>query len=85
MSEAEDWQAANCRFAEEVLSAVEVAPAVAAADDVVTLYPKLIVEHEAVEPEHGWYVPFTVRLADLLRGKLPDIRWTFDFEEDEDA
>ena len=82
VSGADDWEAANCRFAEEVLSAVRLPPAVAAAEAVVALHPKAVVTHEAVDPEHGWYVPFKARLAELLRGKLPGIEWAFDFEDE---
>lgn len=78
VSGADDGEAANCQFAREVLSAVRVPPAAAAAEAVVALHPKAVVTHGAVDPEHGWYAPFEVRLGDLVHGKLPHIRWTFD-------
>lgn len=80
VSGADDWEAANCRLAEEVLAAARVPPAAEAVRVVVALHPKAVVSHDAVDPEHGWYVPFKVRLADLARGKLPSIEWTFDFD-----
>jgi hypothetical protein len=70
-----------CAFAAEFLSAVRLAPAKAAVEAVVKLHPKAVVTHEAIDPEHGWYVPFQVTLANLLKGKLPKIEFMFDFEE----
>jgi hypothetical protein len=81
VSGAADWEAANCRLAEEVLAAVELPPALESAQAVVARHPKAAVTHDAIDPEHGWYVPFKARLADLARGKRPAVEWTFASEE----
>lgn len=76
----DDDNAAHCRFAEEVLAAVRAEPAATAAHAVLAAAPKAVVRHDAVDPEHGWYKPFKVSLANLLKGKLPAVEWTFDFD-----
>lgn len=78
----DDDNAALCRFAAELLTAVRDEPANAAAAAVVAAAPKANVRHDAVDPEHGWYVPFQVTLANLLKGNLPTVEWTYDFDEE---
>jgi hypothetical protein len=82
IGEADDWEGANCRFAAEVLSSISLTPAREAAEAALALYPHALVGHEGVDPEHGWYVPFQQPLAALLLGQLPELCWTYDFDEE---
>ena len=62
------------------LEAVRVEPARSVVEAVLRTHAP-VVEHDMVDPEHGSFAPFRIELAHLLRGELPRLHWTFDFED----